>query len=104
MAFPVGTYTVTLGNNAHANFAGSLVVTSSTAATYQRGQSPAVPVTFTSGTSPNNWIQFTLGKVDFGQAPQVSPDVFSGNVSGLHSLTEGASDTWTATTIPPTPE
>jgi hypothetical protein len=103
MAFPVGTYTVTLGNNAHANFAGSLVVTSSTAATYQRGQSPAVPVTFTSGTSPN-WIQFQLGRVDFGKASELLNGSYQGNVSDLPSVTEGASDTWTATTIPPTPE
>jgi hypothetical protein len=103
MAFPAGSYTVTLGKSSHAHWQGTLTVIASGTtytATYQRGQSPADAVTFTYGTSPTNWIAFTDGNVNFGQADlNTLTSKYSGPVTGLPpSLKEDASDTWTAST------
>ena len=105
MAFPIGSYNVTLGHSSHANWAGTLSVTATNpnAATYKRGQAPAVAVTFTYGTNPN-WIAFQDGSVDFQKAT-LSGTQYSGIVSGLPAAaykdpTESADDTWTATATP----
>lgn len=107
MAFPVGTYNVTLGRNEHANWQGTLNVYAvqtpsgtAYAATYLHGNSPAHAVQFSYGTnaSGQNWIAFTDGNVNFGQAAQGSSNgPFNGNVTGLPSLAADPNDTWTAT-------
>jgi hypothetical protein len=106
MAFPIGNYSVTLGHNSHANWAGTLAVTAvnPNAATYQHGGQPnPTAVTFTYGTNPN-WIAFVDGNVNFQQAT-LSGSQYNGNVTGLPSAGYGdsgaaAEDTWTASAVP----
>jgi hypothetical protein len=102
MAFPQGTYTVTLATHKHLN--GTLTITSS-GATYVLDNSPHqdYDVNFESGfdddPSPKKFIAFDFDGKKFLRAKQLpnsnNREVFKGDVSGIPG--DASDDTWTAT-------
>ena len=104
MAFPQGTYTVTLAT--HKKLNGTLIITSSRA-TYVLDNLPqgGYDVNFESGfdddPSSNKFIAFDFDGIKFRKAKQVpnsnNREVFQGDVSGIPGDDGAPDDTWTAT-------
>src|SRR3982074_2890648 len=110
MAFPQGTYTVTLAT--HTGLNGTLTITSS-GATYVLDNSPYPnrdpnEVNFESGfdddpsdPSPKKFIAFDFDGKKFRKAKQFpnsnNREVFIGDVSGIPGDGDASDDTWTAT-------
>ena len=110
MAFPAGTYSVTLGHSTHTSFSGTLTVTQNAdgtfTASYQHGnQTNPLPVDFSFTTDPES-IAFSFTRVHvnpnvkFLTAIQETNGKFGGSVTGLPSNHDKEDDTWTATASP----
>jgi hypothetical protein len=111
MAFPAGTYGVSLGGNVHASFAGTLTVTQNTdgtfSATYQHGNQPnPIGVDFSFTTEPDS-ISFNFNNKHANPNVKFLPAILEANgttfgpgtVTGLPKP-EKDDDTWTATFTP----
>src|SRR5258708_29466994 len=106
MAFPAGTYGVTLGQSVHANFQGTLTVTDNGDGTftakYQHGNQPkALGVNFSFTTDPES-ISFAFTSahvhpnVNFLPAILQANGSFAGSVTGLPPDHDKEDDTYTA--------
>ena len=108
MAFPAGTYSVSLGHNVHASFAGTLRVTQNAdgtfSATYQHGNQPnPLGVTLFFTIDPES-IGFNFTSAHVNPNVKFLPAILESNgvtfgpgtVTGLPKTDED-DDTWTAT-------